>query len=112
MRTQAANAGLSPNGSGQRVIAWVDAVRFRNLHKNDIVMKITAIIERNDNGYYQIYSDDELCGCCFGGYGYSVEEAKADFMKSIEEAKAMIAESGEAIPKEITIEYFGNFSFS
>lgn len=71
-------------------------------------MKITAIIERNDNGYYQISSDNELCGCCFGGYGYSVEEAKADFMKSIDEAKEMIAESGEAIPPEaekITVEY-------
>ena len=42
-------------------------------------MIINAIIEKNENNYYQISSDDELFGSCFGGYGYSLEEAKADF---------------------------------
>lgn len=71
-------------------------------------MKIIRIIERNENNYYQISSNDELCNCCFGGYGYSVEEAKADFMKSIEEAKEIIAERGETLPaeaKEINVEF-------
>lgn len=71
-------------------------------------MKITATIERNDNHYYQIYSDDELMGHCFGGYGYSAAEAKADFLKSIEEAKEMIIEDGLAIPdeaKDIEVEF-------
>lgn len=64
-------------------------------------MKITGVVERNDNNYYQISSNDEVMGHCFGGYGYSVAEAKADFAKSIEEAKAMIAEEGLPVPKEL-----------
>lgn len=63
-------------------------------------MKITATIERNDNNYYQISSDDELQGHCFGGYGYSVAEAKTDFYKSIEEAMEMIVEDGMTIPED------------
>ncbi len=63
-------------------------------------MKITGIVERNDNKYYQISSDDEIMGHCFGGYGYSVAEAQADFLKSIEEAKDMIVEDGLDIPTE------------
>ncbi len=63
-------------------------------------MKITATIERNDNNYFQISSDDEILGHCFGGYGYSVDEAKTDFFKSIEEAKEMIAADGQTLPAE------------
>ncbi|MCM0717372.1 pilus assembly protein HicB [Parabacteroides sp. W1-Q-101] len=63
-------------------------------------MEIIAIIEKNENNYYQISSDDELQGCCFGGYGYSVAEAKEDFYKSIQEAKEIITERGDEIPKE------------
>lgn len=36
----------------------------------------------------------------FGGYGYSAAEAKADFLKSIEEAKEMIVDDGMIIPAE------------
>lgn len=71
-------------------------------------MKITAIVERNDNGYYQISSDDEIMGCCFGGYGYSVNEAKEDFFKSIEEMKDIISERGVELSqeeKDITVEF-------
>lgn len=63
-------------------------------------MKITAIIERNDNKYYQISSEEEMMGHCFGGYGYSVAEAKADFLKSIEEAVEMIEEDGLEVPAD------------
>ena len=61
-------------------------------------MKVTGIIERNDNGYYQISSEDELGDHGLGGYGYSVSEAKTDFLKSIEEAKEMIKEESGMIP--------------
>ena len=70
--------------------------------------KITATIERNDNNYYQISSDDEIMDCCFGGYGYSVDEAKKDFYESIEEAKEIVAERGGEWPREaeeITVEF-------
>ena len=52
-------------------------------------MEIIAFIEKSENNYYQISSDDELFGCCFGGYGNSLEEAKADFLLSIEEVKQL-----------------------
>ncbi|MBD5184491.1 MAG: pilus assembly protein HicB [Bacteroidales bacterium] len=55
-------------------------------------MNVTGIIERNDNGYYQISSEEEIGPHGLGGYGYSVAEAKGDFLKSIEEAKDMIVE--------------------
>ena len=61
-------------------------------------MKITGIIERNDNNYYQISSPDELEGHGLGGYGYSVEEAKEDFFRSIEEAREMIKEEKGELP--------------
>lgn len=71
-------------------------------------MKIAATITCNDNNYYQVSSDDELMGHCFGGYGYSVAEAKEDFLRSIEEAKEMIVEDGFVVPPDaehIKIEY-------
>lgn len=65
-------------------------------------MKVTALIERNNNNYYQISSDDEL-GCHgLGGYGYSVAEAKQDFLKSIEEAKEMILEETNELPESLS----------
>ena len=36
-----------------------------------------------------------------GGYGSSVEEAKADFMESIKEAKGMITEESIPLPNEM-----------
>ena len=60
--------------------------------------KLIAFIEKNDNGFYQISCDEGLMGYHFGGFGHSVEEAKADFMESVEEAKEMITESGKELP--------------
>lgn len=70
-------------------------------------MKINAVIEKNENNYYQIRSDEELFDCCFGGYGYSVIEAKEDFNKSIQEAIEMAKEDGHTVPerKDIKVEY-------
>ena len=48
--------------------------------------KIFAFVEKNDNGFYQISCDESWNGYNFGGYGHSVEEAKAHFMDSVEEA--------------------------
>lgn len=61
-------------------------------------MKIVALIERSNDKYYSITSGDEVMNHCFGGYGYSVSEAKDDFYKSIAEAKEMIIEDGYKIP--------------
>lgn len=63
-------------------------------------MKVFAVIEKGTDGLYSVYSEDMLLNHGLGGYGKSVEEAKADFLKSIDEAKAMIAEDGTALPAE------------
>lgn len=69
-------------------------------------MEVLAFIERNENNYYQISSEMELFGCGFGGYGYSVQEAKDDFLKSIEEAKEIAIEEGHKVDDiEINITY-------
>lgn len=66
-------------------------------------MKITAIIERNESNYFMISSTDEICDCSFGGYGYSVKEAKDDFMKCINEMKEISLEEGKDFPNDIEV---------
>lgn len=68
-------------------------------------MKITGIIERNDNNYFMISSEEEICSCSFGGYGYSVKEAKDDFMKCIEEMREISMEEGKEFPTDIEVEF-------
>lgn len=57
-------------------------------------MKVLAIVEKGTDGLYSIYSDVMLSSHGLGGFGSTVEEAKADFLQSIEEAKEMIVEDG------------------
>lgn len=63
-------------------------------------MKVMAIVEKGSDGTYSIYSEQEISNHSFGGYGESVEEAKEDFMLSINEAKEMIKENTGTIPDE------------
>jgi hypothetical protein len=65
-------------------------------------MKVTAIVEKGKDGLYSIYSEQEICNHCFGGYGESVEIAKSDFIQSIDEAKDMIKEETGVIPNEFS----------
>ena len=67
--------------------------------------KIFAFVEKNDNGFYQISCDESWNGYNFGGYGHSVEEAKADFMDSVEEAKEMAAEQRIVNEEEIVVSF-------
>lgn len=71
-------------------------------------MKITATIERNDNNFYAITSEDVIAGCHFGGYGYSVLEAKSDFMEGIRESLETAKEMGKEVsvtPEDIEVEF-------
>ena len=64
-------------------------------------MKVTAIVERGSDGMYSIYSDDEVQGHGFGGFGETVAIAKEDFTRSIEEVKEMILEETGTVPPEL-----------
>jgi hypothetical protein len=73
-------------------------------------MKVTAIVEKGSDGLYSVYSMQEINNHSFGGYGKSVEAAKADFMLSIDEAKNMIKEetgtiSGEFADLQVTFKF-------
>lgn len=64
-------------------------------------MKVTAIIEKNENGFYSVYVEDELPGIGLNGQGYSVEEAKAEMIKALADYKTMCQEEGVDIPAEL-----------
>lgn len=49
-------------------------------------MKITAIIEKGSDGLYSVRSEQHFGSNYFGGYGDCVDDAKEDFIESVEEA--------------------------
>ena len=65
-------------------------------------MKILAIVEKGKDGLYSIYTEAEIVGHSFGGFGESVEIAKKDFMESIQEVKEMITTERGSAPEEFT----------
>ena len=71
-------------------------------------MKVSALIERTENGYYSIACDGKIGNFCLGGFGDSVKDAKADFDSIVKEAQdSYIKEHGE-LPdelKEVEVEY-------
>lgn len=71
-------------------------------------MVITAIIEKNDDGFYAISSEDVIAGCHFCGYGYSAQEAKSDFFAGIKESLDTAKELGREVPvspDDISVEF-------
>ena len=71
-------------------------------------MKVKALIEKTDNGYYSITSDEQIGNYCLGGYGDSLADAKADFMSVVKEAQdAYVAANGELLDKykDISVSY-------
>ena len=65
-------------------------------------MKVTALIERTDNGYYSIACDAQIGNFCLGGFGNSVEEAKADFASIIKEAQEEYIKQNGELPAELS----------
>ena len=49
-------------------------------------MIVKAIIEKGKDGLYAVRSETVIGRTCLGGFGDSVEEAKEDFLVSIDEA--------------------------
>lgn len=62
-------------------------------------MKVLAIIEKGEDGLYSVYTDAEIEDHGFGGFGESVEDAKRDFLLSIDEAKEMIQQEKGFTPE-------------
>lgn len=76
-------------------------------------MKVTAIVERSSDGLYSIYSEDTIGRDCFGGYGENVEEAKQDFLRSIQEAIENARKDGfDNVPIPSFFNYFDFFNVS
>lgn len=65
-------------------------------------MKVLAVVEKGKDGLYSIYTEAEVAGHSFGGFGESVEVVKRDFMESIQEVKEMIAREKGTVPEEFT----------
>ena len=67
-------------------------------------MKLTAIIEANNTGYYSIYTQEDYP---ILGFGSTLAEAKADYEEVIkEQAEHYARQTGEAAPWEgATVEY-------
>ena len=59
---------------------------------------IHVAIEQGTDGTYSAYIADEDCefGCI--GEGKTIEETKADFMKAVEDMKAVYAGEGKKFP--------------
>ena len=58
-------------------------------------MKVKAVIETGENLDFDIYTDDDSLGFMLLGRGNTIEEAKADLLKSRDEMKAAYANIGE-----------------
>lgn len=61
-------------------------------------MKVKALVERNANNFYAITTAQPVAGGYFGGYGYSVQEAKADYMECMREMLELAREEGKDVP--------------
>lgn len=57
--------------------------------------KVRAIIERNNEGVYSIYMDDDTLTYGVSGQGETVEEAKEDFLSAYEEMKEYYNDEGK-----------------
>ena len=70
-------------------------------------MRVKAFVERNDNNFYAITTEQAVAGNYFGGYGYSVQEAKSDYMESVREMIEMAKEEGKDVPnvEDIKIDF-------
>ncbi|MBO4571823.1 MAG: hypothetical protein J5699_07855 [Bacteroidales bacterium] len=75
--------------------------------------KIRAIIEKGSDGLFAVRSNNKIGKSYPGGFGESVEEAKADFLESLDEAKAEAIRGGFSVDEPFDIYYsFERLSFS
>ena len=82
------------------------------------MFKITAIIEKGLDGRYAITSAQSFGRNHFGGYGDTVEEAKADFRECVEDCRELAIADGDSVPEEYQVifrydipSFFEDFGF-
>jgi predicted RNase H-like HicB family nuclease len=71
-------------------------------------MKVTGIIEKGSDNRYSIICNEEIGNFCLGGFGDTLDEAKADFLEVIEDAKQTYQRDHGTLPEElsdVTVEY-------
>lgn len=69
-------------------------------------LKVTAIVERTDDGMYSCHITENLGNYGVAGYGETAEEAKQDMLLCYQEMKEMNDEDGVETPElEISYDY-------
>lgn len=71
-------------------------------------MRMNALIERTDSGYFSIACDGKIGNFCLGGFGTSVKDAKADFDSIVKEAQDCYIKEHGSLPdefKEVIVDY-------
>ena len=82
--------------------------RFRmteNFFKKHTMYKITAIIEKGPDGRYAITSPQSFGRNYFGGFGDTIEEAKADFRECVEDCRELAIADGDGAPEEYQVSF-------
>jgi len=73
-------------------------------------MRVSALIERTENGYYSIACDYKIGNFCLGGFGNSVAEAKADFYSIVKEAQENYKKEHGYLPDDLN-EVIADFKY-
>ena len=67
--------------------------------------KIVAIIEKGTDGRFAVTSSQSFGKNHFGGFGETIEEAKADFRESVEDCRDLALADGECVPEEYQVTF-------
>lgn len=97
-----------PRHDSQEIRTGTLEFRFRmteNFFKKHTMYKITAIIEKGPDGRYAITSPQSFGRNHFGGFGDTIEEAKADFRECVEDCRELAVADGDGAPEEYQVSF-------
>ena len=97
-----------PRHDSQEIRTGTLEFRFRmteNFFKKHTMYKITAIIEKGPDGRYAITSPQSFGRNHFGGFGDTIEEAKADFRECVEDCRELAIADGDSAPEEYQVSF-------
>lgn len=67
-------------------------------------MKMTVIVEKNSDGTYSAYMDNDMPDFGLAGYGESAKEAIDDFRVAVDETRELMRKEGKEMP-EMTFDF-------